>query len=179
MDCIESESESCSVLSSSLWPHGLYSPWNSPGQNTGVGSLSHFQRIFPTHRSNPGLLHCRWILYQMSHSADQKVCSDFSISYYGKTQTDFLANPIILAPNTFPSLLWPMLVDLSAGWCCRQILRCSCSPQHTVQGGWRTMEAEQTLTEQIQKGGWTMPLSFPTDCKILLQWPVGSAVCPP
>ena len=34
------ECESCSVVSDSLWPHGLCSPWNSPGQNTGVGSLS-------------------------------------------------------------------------------------------------------------------------------------------
>ena len=34
-----SESESGSVVSSSLQPHGLHSPWNSPGQNTGVGSL--------------------------------------------------------------------------------------------------------------------------------------------
>ena len=42
------ESESCSVVSDSLWPHGLYSPWNSPGQNTGVGSLSLLQGIFPT-----------------------------------------------------------------------------------------------------------------------------------
>ena len=36
----ESENESHSVLSDSLQPHGLYSPQNSPGQNTGVGSLS-------------------------------------------------------------------------------------------------------------------------------------------
>ena len=42
-------SESCSVVSNSLWPHGLYSPWNSLGQNTGVGSLSLLQGIFPTH----------------------------------------------------------------------------------------------------------------------------------
>ena len=34
-----SQSESCSVVSDSVWPHGLYSPWNSPGQNTGVGGL--------------------------------------------------------------------------------------------------------------------------------------------
>ena len=39
--------------------HGLYSPWNSPGQNTGVRSLSLLQGIFPTHESNHGLLHCR------------------------------------------------------------------------------------------------------------------------
>ena len=59
-----SESESCSVVSNSLWPHGLYSPWNSPGQNTGVGSLSLLQGIFPTQGLNPGLLHHRQILYQ-------------------------------------------------------------------------------------------------------------------
>ena len=80
----------------SLWPHGLYSPWNSLGQNTGVGSLpnpgllhcrlilyqlSHkgkprntgvcnlslLQWIFPTQELNRGLLHCRWILYQLSY----------------------------------------------------------------------------------------------------------------
>ena len=45
----------------------LYSPWNSPGQSTGVGSLSLLQGIFPTQGSHPGLLHCRWILYQLSH----------------------------------------------------------------------------------------------------------------
>ena len=64
---MESESESRSVMSDSLGPHGLYSSWNSPGQNTGVGSLSLLQRIFPTQGSNPGLPHCRRILYQLSH----------------------------------------------------------------------------------------------------------------
>ena len=54
-------------MSDSLWPHGLYSPWNSPGQHTGVGSLSLLQGIFPTQGLSPGLLHCRWILYQSSH----------------------------------------------------------------------------------------------------------------
>ena len=49
---IESESESRSVLSNSLQPNGLYSPWNSPGQNTGVGSLSLLQQIFLTQESN-------------------------------------------------------------------------------------------------------------------------------
>ena len=51
----ESESESCSVVSESLWPHGLYSPWNSLGQNTGVGSLSLLQGIFPTKPKNTEL----------------------------------------------------------------------------------------------------------------------------
>ena len=43
------------------------SPWNSPGQNTGVGSLSLFQVIFPTQGLSPHLPHCRRILYQLSH----------------------------------------------------------------------------------------------------------------
>ena len=60
-------------MSDSLRPHGLYSPWNAPGQNTGVGSLSFLQGIFPTQGSNQGLLYCRQILYQLSYqgSPDQ------------------------------------------------------------------------------------------------------------
>ena len=45
----------------------LSSPWNSPGQNTGVGSHSILQGTFPTQGLNPGLLYCRQILYQLSH----------------------------------------------------------------------------------------------------------------
>ena len=67
------ESESPSVMSSSLRPHGLYSPWNCSGQNTGVGSLSLLQGIFPTQGSNPGLLHCRWILYWVSHKGSLRI----------------------------------------------------------------------------------------------------------
>ena len=55
-------------MSNPLRPHGLYNPWNSSGQNTGVGSRSLLQGIFPTQGSNPGLSHCRRILYQLSHS---------------------------------------------------------------------------------------------------------------
>ena len=46
---------------------GLYSPWNSLRQNTGVGSLSLLQGIFPTQESKSGLPHGRQILYQLSH----------------------------------------------------------------------------------------------------------------
>ena len=66
-------SESCSVMSDSLWSHGLYSPWNFPGQNTGLGSCSLLQGILPTQRSNPGLLHCRQILYQLSHKGSARI----------------------------------------------------------------------------------------------------------
>ena len=66
-------SKCCSVMSDSLQPHELYSPKNSPGQNTGVGNLSLIQGIFPTQQSNPGLPHCRRILYQLSHQGSPRI----------------------------------------------------------------------------------------------------------
>ena len=57
----------------SLWPHELYSPWKSPGWNTGVGSCSLLQGIFPTQGLNPGLPHCRQILYQLSHQGSPRI----------------------------------------------------------------------------------------------------------
>ena len=69
----ESESKSHSVLSGSLRPYGPYSPWDSPGQNTGVGSLSLFQVIFSIQGLNLGLLHCRQILYQLSHKGSLRI----------------------------------------------------------------------------------------------------------
>ena len=64
--------KSNSVVSYSLQPQGvqparLLCPWNSPGQNTRVGSCSLLQGIFPTQGSNPGLPHCRRIFYHPSH----------------------------------------------------------------------------------------------------------------
>jgi len=60
-------SESRLTVSDSLGPHRLYSPWNSLCQNTGVGSHSLLQGISPTQGLNPGLPHCRQILYKLSH----------------------------------------------------------------------------------------------------------------
>ena len=57
-------------------------------QNTGVGSLSLLQGIFPTQGSNPGLLHCRQILYQLSHKGNPDICSRFDstgVSYATST----------------------------------------------------------------------------------------------
>ena len=65
------KSLNCKVAHS-LWPHGLYSPWNSSGQNTGVGSCSLLQGVFPTQGLNPGLPHCRRILNQLSHPGTQE-----------------------------------------------------------------------------------------------------------
>ena len=60
-------------MSNSLWHQGLYSPCNSLGQNTGVGSLSLLQGIFPTQGSNPGLPHCRQIFYQLNHKWSPRI----------------------------------------------------------------------------------------------------------
>ena len=60
-------------MSNSLRPHGLYSPWNSPGRNTEVGRLSLLQGIFPTQGLNLGLRHCRRILYQLSHHGSPRI----------------------------------------------------------------------------------------------------------
>ena len=68
-----SESEICSVVPNSFQPHGLYSPWNSPGQNTEVDSCSFLKGIFPTQGSNPGFLHCRRILYCLSHQGNPRI----------------------------------------------------------------------------------------------------------
>ena len=65
-------SQSRSVVSNFLWPRALQPtrllcPWDSPGQNTRVGSHSLLQGIFPSQGSSPGLPHCRQILYPLSH----------------------------------------------------------------------------------------------------------------
>ena len=59
-------------MSNSMQPYGLQPtrllcPWDSPGKNTGVGCHALLQRIFPTQGLNPLLLHCRWLLYLLSH----------------------------------------------------------------------------------------------------------------
>ena len=81
----KSESESRSVVSDSLCPHGLYRPWNSPGQNTGVGSLSLLQGIFPTQGSKPGLPHCRQILYQLSHKGSPRILEWVAYPFSGRS----------------------------------------------------------------------------------------------
>ena len=70
-----------SVMSDSLWPHGLYRlfrPWDFPGKNTGVGCHFLLQRIFPTQGLNPGLLHSRQMLYYLSHPGSPSKEAPFS-----------------------------------------------------------------------------------------------------
>ena len=65
--CVHHSFVSTSLWSCGLWPPRLLCPWDFPGKNTGVGCHFSLQRIFPTQGSNPHLLHCRWILYPLSH----------------------------------------------------------------------------------------------------------------
>ena len=64
----------CSPPSSSV--HG-----DSPGKNTGVGYRALLQGIFPTQGSNPGLLHCRWILYHLSHEGSSWILEWVAYSF--------------------------------------------------------------------------------------------------
>ena len=108
------ESECHLVVSSSLQPHGLYSPLNFPGQNTGVGSLSLLQEIFPTQGLNPGLQHCRSIL------CDPMDCSLPGSSVHGILQArilEWIAIPFF--KGIFPTQ--GSNLDLLH---CRQILYC-------------------------------------------------------
>ena len=68
---LRSETESCSVVSDSLWHHRLYSPWNSPGQNTGVVAIPFSRGLFPSQGLNPGLPQSN---AQNSPSQDSMIC---------------------------------------------------------------------------------------------------------
>ena len=68
----------CPVVSNSLrprglWPTRLLCPWDSPGKNTGVGCHALLQGIFPAQGLNPGLPHCRQILYRLSHQGSPRL----------------------------------------------------------------------------------------------------------
>ena len=110
-------SESCSVVSDSLWPHRLYNPWNSPCQNTGVGSLSLLKGIFPTQGSNPALLHWRQILYQLSYpgSPSKKKKKNFFLnshkSHWPKFQPLLISFPNI--PVLQEAVNWPSALQFS------------------------------------------------------------------
>ena len=92
--------------------HGLYSPWNSPGQNTGVGSLSLLQGIFSTQGLNPGLPHCRGNLYQLNPRDGVRGLGRAALSVgrgpqlYGAAPSYHANTPALLDPfHSLPSSL--------------------------------------------------------------------------
>ena len=89
----ESESESCSVVSESLWPHGLYSPWNSPGQNTEAHRLSLLQvssqpRDWTQVSHIAGRFFTNWAIREAHHGFLVNIYVDFSVIHcFKKKQT--------------------------------------------------------------------------------------------
>ena len=73
-----------SLRPSGLWLSRLLCPWDSPGKNTGVGSHPLLQGISPTRESNPGLLHCRQILYHLSHQGSP--CVNYTSNIFLKKE---------------------------------------------------------------------------------------------
>ena len=136
-------SENCSVVSDSLRPHGLYIPWNSPGQNTGVGSLSLLQGIVPTQGSNTGLPHCRRILYQLSHQGSPRMLEwvSYPFSSGSSRPKNWIRVPCIAGGFFLPTELsgkptfyiisqlfitsnpikWIILISSSDGWRHREV----------------------------------------------------------
>ena len=85
-----------------LQPTRLFCPWNSPGKHAGVGSYFLLQGIFLTQGSNPGLPHCRQILYSLSHRGSPPKCLYYYNFYFRESEIEVHSNFI-----TYP-----------ASWCC-------------------------------------------------------------
>ena len=86
--------ESRSVCVQLFVTQRLYSPWNSPSQYTGVGSFSLLQGIFPTQGLNPGLLHCRRVLYQLSHQGSPRKAIALTIQTFVSKMMPLLCNTL-------------------------------------------------------------------------------------
>ena len=110
----ESERISHSVMSKCLQPHGLqptrlFCPWDSPGKNTGVGCHALLEGIFLTQGLNPGLRHCRQILYHLSHQGSpiqREAAFTCNIDLTGpscRTEKVFLAWVSVLRPQIYPN----------------------------------------------------------------------------
>ena len=119
-----------SVVSDSLWPHGLYSPWNSLGQNTGVGSLSRLQGIFPTQGSNPSPHIAGRFFYHLSHKGSPfftRVGPNFEVlgsmkrndtSSFTCMGQDLISSLCGYLNPYHPSLLLLLLSRFSRAWLC-------------------------------------------------------------
>ena len=104
-----------SVVFHSSRPRGLPSPWNSPGQNTAVGSLSPLQVIFPTQELNPGLPCCRQILYQqLSHKGIPRILEWVAFPFSsGSSQPRNRAGVSCIAGRFFKARsLWQLVIEV-------------------------------------------------------------------
>ena len=112
--CKESESVSHWVMSDSMtpWTVAHLWPWNSPGKNTGVGSRPLLQGIFLTQGSNPGLLHCRKILYHLNYQGSPRILEWVAYPFSGGLlnpgiQLGSPALQVSSSPAEVPGVLFP------------------------------------------------------------------------
>ena len=143
-----SERQSRSVVSNSLQAYGLYSPWNSPGQNIGVASLSVLQGIFPTEGLNPVLLHCKPILYQLSHKRSPRILEWVAYPFFSRSVRPWNQNRVSCIAGGF-----------FTNWAIRKALRFREA----------TSKCETRTCIQVDRN--PKPKSFPQHMTILLpQW---------
>ena len=128
----------------------LLCPWNSPGKNTGVGCHDLLQGIFPTHGSNPGLVHCRQILYYLSHQGSPKPtnkenatafkhrsfpeCMLFKLSAIKERGLTWERNPVHIWLQRFSSE--PLETLGGSPWCLKSMYPVE-SGNETCGVGWR------------------------------------------
>ena len=130
-------SGSCSVVSDSLLPHGPYGSWNSPSQNTAVGSRSLLLGIFPAQVLNPSLPHCRRILYQLSHKGSPRILE--GLAYTFSNRSSWLRNQTgvsYIAGGFFTNWAMREVVSQNHSWGSRELLHCSPSPAWWSQGSY-------------------------------------------
>ena len=106
--CGDLVAKSCPTVVIPWMPAMLLCPWDSPGENSGVGHHFLLQRIFPTQKSNPGLRHCRHILYLLSyerspnlHLLTPKLPVHPSLTVFLLTITGLFSTSISLFINKF------------------------------------------------------------------------------
>ena len=136
----EKPSESRSVVSNSLRPHGLYSPWNSPGQNTGLGSLSLLQWIFLMQKLNRGLLHCRRVLYQLGYEGSLE-----KLGQHIKKQRHYLPTEVHL----IKTMVFPVVMYGCETWTIKlsteELILSNCGP---VEDSWESLGLQGDPTSQ-------------------------------
>ena len=103
----------------------IHSPWNSPSQNTGVGSLSLLLGFFSTQGSKPGLLHCMWIFYQLSHKGSPRMLEWVAYPFFQwifLTQDNWITGVSCIAGDSLPTELSGKPNNL---WVCEKQYICS------------------------------------------------------
>ena len=159
----------------SLWSPRVCSPWNSPDQNTGVGSLSLLQGIFPTQESNPGLPYCRRILYQLSHKGSPRIMewvaylfSSGSFWLRNRTRVSCIAG-IFFTNWAIRDITWNARLDVSQAGiktATRNINNLRYADDTTPMA-----ESEEELKEENVKAGWKLNIQ---NTKIMASGPITS-----